>query len=343
MHNAQPWSFHYSRDSRTVALHADLTRTMPLADPVDRGLHLGCGAALLNLRVAAAHAGLSPATTLLPEPPEVPPLLATVRLGPGGHRGEPGGEDGGEDGGEGVGEGDGGDGGEAGRREDAADAPQPALRDLHPAIHARHTSRHPFADRPVPAGLRAALGEAARREGADLTFLTGPHLQVVLDLTRDAEGYDHMDAAREEERRRWTRQATTGEPSGGIPDAALGPAKSGGAGPARDFAASEPVPGRVRAEFERRPQLALLVTRGDHPADWLRAGQALERVLLLATLNGLSTSFATQALEWPDLRWLLRDPLSGAGHVQMVLRLGYGPDGSGAPRRPVEEVLSVGD
>jgi hypothetical protein len=51
----------------------------------------------------------------------------------------------------------------------------------------------------------------------------------------------------------------------------------------------------------------------------------MERVLLLATREGLSSSFVTQALEWTDLRWPLRDPISGTGYAQMLLRLGLGP------------------
>ncbi|GGU71063.1 hypothetical protein GCM10010211_40990 [Streptomyces albospinus] len=64
-------------------------------------------------------------------------------------------------------------------------------------------------------------------------------------------------------------------------------------------------------------------------------------MLLLATRQGLAGSFATQPLEWPDLRRLLRDPLSGTGYVQMILRLGYGPQGPRTPRRPVDEVLTI--
>lgn len=50
-----------------------------MADPTTRALHVGCGAALLNLRVAAAHHGLAAATTLLPAPSD-PAFLAAVRL-----------------------------------------------------------------------------------------------------------------------------------------------------------------------------------------------------------------------------------------------------------------------
>ncbi|MGY4742283.1 hypothetical protein [Streptomyces sp. ATMOS53] len=74
----------------------------------------------------------------------------------------------------------------------------------------------------------------------------------------------------------------------------------------RDFAGSRRVAGREAADFEQTPQLALVSTVHDRPDDWLRAGQAMERILLLATLHGLSSSFATQPLEWTDLRWPLR-------------------------------------
>jgi hypothetical protein len=58
MHNAQPWRFRFLADERLLLLRADPERAMPRSDPGDRALHIGCGAALFNLRVAAAHAGL---------------------------------------------------------------------------------------------------------------------------------------------------------------------------------------------------------------------------------------------------------------------------------------------
>lgn len=305
MHNAQPWYFGYARASRTFTLSADLERAMPHADPTTRGLHLGCGAALLNLRVAAAHAGHRTSTTLLPDP-HAPALLAAVRL----------------------------------------DAPHERtdefLAGLHPAVRNRHTSRSPFTERQIPENLRAALTESAAQEGAQLTFLTAPHRETVLDLIMHAEGYNRMDDGREAEQRRWTHD-TAAEPAvdDGVPDYAFGPRKRAGSAPLRDFAGRGTAPDRSYADFEERPQLASLSTMGDTPADWLRAGQALERVLLLATLQGLAGSFATQPVEWPDLRWILRDPQYGAGHVHMILRLGYGPQGPRTPRRPVDQVLTI--
>ncbi|MFF0167832.1 Acg family FMN-binding oxidoreductase [Streptomyces prasinus] len=305
MHNAQPWRFGYFRGSRTFHVRADLDRVLPHADPDLRALHLGGGAALLNLRVALAHEGWHPALRLLPDPAD-PALLATVH--------PTGSESGGS-----------------------------PLSGLYPAIHRRHSSRFPFEETEIPPALRAALADAAREEGATLAFPSSWHLHQVLELLEEAEARNRTDPGSDQDLAQWTR---TGSPSGdpapdGVPDYAFGPRKRGGRAPMRDFAGSRPVPGRGAAEFERNPQLAVLSTSRDRPEDWLRAGQAMERVLLLATHEGLSSSFATQALEWSDLRWPLRDPVSGTGRIQIVLRLGYGPEVPGAPRRPAPDVLDI--
>jgi len=305
MHNAQPWRFRYFQGSSTFHVRADLGRTMPHADPDTRALHLGCGAALLNLRVAVAHEGWYPATRLLPDPAD-PTLLATVQL-------------------TGFGSG------------------ESNLAPLYPAIHQRHSSRFPFEETEIPEAVRTALSDAARLEGASLSFATAWHLQQVLELVEEAEARNRTDPGSDEELATWTR---TGDPSvhstpDGVPEYAFGPRKRGGKAPVRDFAGTRSVPDRTATAFERSPQLALLSTSRDRLEDWLHAGQAMQHVLLLATLEGLSSSFVTQALEWPDLRWPLRDPMSGTGHVQMVLRLGYGPKGPDTPRRPVPEILDI--
>lgn len=303
MHNAQPWRFRLLSRERTLQLRADLERAMPRSDPDHRALHLGCGAALFNLRVSAAHAGLDPRTRLLPDD-EDPLLLASVRLA-------------------------------------EATVPDAGLARLHPAVRRRHTSRYPFDEREIPAALKEALADAAREEGARLVFPGPWHVETLLDLVRDAEGHDTLDPRGFEDVARWTRigAAEAGTATDGVPEYAFGPRKHDGKAPVRDFAGRRRVADRDTTTFEHTPQLALLGTGGDRPAEWLRAGQAMERVLLLATLEGLATSLTSHALERPELRPLARDPLSAVGNVQMVLRLGYGPQGPGTPRRPVREVL----
>ncbi|MEW2048064.1 nitroreductase family protein [Streptomyces sp. NPDC005476] len=309
MHNAQPWRFRFLRSDSAFQVTSDLERAMPRADPTTRGLHLGCAAALFNLRVAVAHAGWATATELLPDPAD-PRLLAVVRLiGP------------------------------ALTANDVSEDLSP----LYPAIRRRHTSRQPFTDEAIPPAIKNALSAAALLEGVRLIFPDAWHVHTLLDLVHDAEGRDAMDAAASEELRHWTRLGPeAGEAArDGVPEYAFGPRKLYGGAPVRDFAGRGVVPGREAAAFENAPQLAILGTADDRPRDWLLAGQAMERVLLQATLDGLATSLTSQALEWPELRWTVRDPQSAMGFVQMVLRLGYGPAGPGTPRRPVDEVLEI--
>ncbi|MEU3243950.1 nitroreductase [Streptomyces sp. NPDC006875] len=305
LHNAQPWTFRYLRDIGVLRLYADLERTLPRTDPDNRGLHIGCGAALLNLRVAAAAAGLAPLVRLLPDP-AYPEFLAEVHLC-------------------GIG------------------PPDRALAQLGPAIRRRHSSRLPFRDEEIPAAVRRRLYDAAGAEGAQLLFPGGWHVQTILDLVRDAEGREAVDPDIRGETVQWTRT----EPSAvagaadGIPGDAFGPRQRGTSVPVRDFAVGRPMTERGCAPFEKHPNIALLGTAHDEPADWLCAGQALERVLLRATADGLAASVTSQPLEWPEIRWTVRDPVSSMAHVQMVIRLGYGPESPASPRRPVADVLDV--
>ncbi|MEU0475047.1 hypothetical protein [Streptomyces olivaceus] len=169
------------------------------------------------------------------------------------------------------------------------------------------------------------------------------HLQQVLDLVREAETRGLTDSESDRELAEWTRPdaPSANGAADGVPAQAFGPVRSGGKAPMRDFAGPRRVSGRNSAVFEAAPQIACVSTTHDRPEDRVRAGQALERFLLLATAEGLVCSLATQPLERPDLRWLLRDPKTGAGHPQMLLRPGYGPVGPRTPRRPVADVLEL--
>ncbi|WP_327733963.1 nitroreductase family protein [Streptomyces nojiriensis] len=305
MHNAQPWKFVFRADTGVLALYGDPERAMTRTDPNHRALHLGCAAALFNLRVSAARNGLPVRVRLLPDEGE-PWLLATVAL-------------------------------------DGTAGEERELASLYDAVRRRRTSRYPFGDEPVPTALLDGLVAAARWEGCRLTVPDTWHVDTVLALVRDAEHREEIDPLVRAETAAWTSpvRGATGARRDGVPAAAFGPKSSAGAAPVRDFGRAGPVPDRGRAVFEKRPQLALLSTSGDTRADWLHAGQALERVLLRATADGLATSMTSQPLEWPELRWTVRDPVAAVGHVQMVLRLGYGPAGPATARRPVTEVLEI--
>ena len=91
--------------------------------------------------------------------------------------------------------------------------------------------------------------------------------------------------------------------------------------------------------YESRSHLAVLATARDEPADWLRAGQALQRVLLTTTSKGLAASFLYQLLELHDRRPSEPGWWPWPEYPQIILRLGYGQSGATSPRRRVDDAL----
>ena len=298
IHNTQPWRYRLDPDTATIEVHAATERALHTTDPLGRALHVSVGAAVFNLRVAVAHFGWDPVLRLLPRPGD-PRFLASVRLagpGRGSERYGPG---------------------------------------LYDAIWRRHSSRHPYTGRQVPAEILAVLQEAAQAEGARLALPGRAETNRVLHLTAEAERRSASDPDRRGESRSWVREGA----SDGLPGRVLGPQDATGRLPVRDYSVLRPRDYQPAADFEQHPVIAVLSTPHDHCADWLRAGQALEHVLLAATAHGVQASLLYQAVEWPDLRWALRDVHDGVAEPQMLVRFGYGPEGSASPRRPVADVL----
>ncbi|WP_327064887.1 Acg family FMN-binding oxidoreductase [Kitasatospora sp. NBC_01302] len=303
IHNSQPWHFTLVPRTATLEVRAAPERALPAIDPEGRALYISVGAAVLNLRLAAQDLGWAPEVTLLPDPGD-PDLLAAVVLA-----------------------------------QPAGAAPAVPAR-LREAIGQRHSQREPFTDQAVPTAVLTELAEAARAEDAWLYFPDSGERRRLLELTAEAERRSVTDPARSAESRSWIRGP--GAAPYGIPPEALGPQDAAGRIPMRDYAGLRPAEHRAPAEFETDPCLAVLATRGDHPQDWLRAGLALEAVLLHATVHGVRATMLHQALEWSALRWEARDPERGPGVVHMLLRLGYGPEGAHTPRLGVSEVLDDG-
>lgn len=290
LHNSQPWTFIVG--PRHVELYADTERHLRCADSAGRALHVSCGAALFNLRVAAERLGYHPRVRTLPDPNR-PTLVARVDVDHRQHR--PGG-----------------------------------LGGLFPAIEHRRTNRRPFHDRRISASVLATLSEAARAEGAILRVYDDPQeVTRIIDLLHDADLVEQSDHARTSERQAWIGGRHRLD---GVPLDALGPRPDEPRAAYRDLGRAVDTV-RDHASFETAPTLAVLSTAHDGPADWVRAGQALQHLLLDATAAGVAASFLNQPLEHDDLRSLVRSPLTGIGHSQMVLRLGYGDEVPATPRR----------
>jgi nitroreductase len=295
MHNTQPWRFRFV--GRSVQVFRDRDRELPAEDPSRRMLFVSLGAAIFNLRVAAAAQGLGAEVRHLVDQ-RLPDLVAVVELG---------------------------------------GPPNETLAGLAPYLTERRTNREPFTDTLVPAQVRAELDLCARVEGAVLQWIDKPSRRWWLRLaTNEAVTADDEDAARTAERRRWIGGDRDAD---GVPSSALGSRVAGGDPVVRELAATEADAARPVADFEREPQLAVLATRYDGPIEWLRAGQALEHVLLEATARGLSTSMLNQAIEHDDLRVQINDPLGPWQRPQAVIRFGYGPQVPPTPRRTAEDVL----
>ncbi len=304
VHNTQPWRFRVADNALEV--YADRTRRLAAVDSAGREMLISCGAALYGLRLAARSLGYLPRVSLLPDPRQ-PELVARLRLG----RSEP---------------------------------CTPAERDLLAAVPHRHTQREPFSGDPLPAGLLAALQHDAIAEGAALALIQGPGAyQRLAELVAAAGRWQRRDRLVRGELARWTRLpgsvARDGIPARALPArvSRLRGTAMGRLAP-RDFcpgAGSGEVAGGGPAAAT-----AVLLTAGDKAADWLRAGQALHRLLLHAATRWVVASMNTEPLESPALRGLVSARLGLRGAPQVVLQLGTARTAPATPRRPVGEVLS---
>jgi hypothetical protein len=300
VHNTQPWWFRVAGPA--LELHADPQRGLPAADPSGREMFISCGAALFGLRLAVRGLGCHPAMQLLPDP-EQPDLLARVWLG-------------------------------------APEPTKPAERALLAAITRRHTHRGPFTSDALPAGLLAALQRVAEAEGGTLVLLDRPgHHQQLAALVAAADRRQRLLSMVPAELRAWTRPPGS-RARDGVPARAYSaaPARPEGRLALRDFDLGRGW-GRLNGGGPPPAATMVLTTPGDGRADWLRAGQALHRVLLHAAGRWVFAGLHTQPLEFAPVRAAIRARLALPGAPQMLLQLGRADTAPVTARRPASELL----
>ena len=208
---------------------------------------------------------------------------------------------------------------------------------LFMAIKKRRTYRGPFEDRPITAAQIEALQRAAEREGTVAHVVTDPEQKrIVGDLVAQADLQQRTNVKLCEEVEAW------------MDSGAEAPVD-----PSRPLAAPRPVVGTtsvlewggekadfVEEEVVRSPAIVVISAASDHRVSWLKAGQALSRLLLTATVHDLSASFLNQAVEVPAIREKLA-ALIGKPYPQLVIRIGYPRGHALAPisRQSVDEKI----
>jgi nitroreductase len=284
----------------TIELYADLRRKLRV-DPLGREMLISCGAAVFGLRLAARSLGYLPVVELLPDPDRLR-LLARVRLGP-------------------------------------AQPITAREQEMLEALPHRHTHRGRFEPGPLPAGLLAGLQHDAVAEGATLALvdraMAYEQLAAIIGAVSRRQDLDPVARA---EIRRWSRGA--GSPArDGVPAQALplAAAREPGRLPQRDFDLGRGL--GLLATGGPPATTAVLLTAGDGRADWLRAGQALHRLLAHAASRWVFASLHTQPLEAAAIRSLIRARLALPGAPQMLLQLGLARATQATARRPPAELI----
>ena len=306
VHNTQPWRF--TADGQLISLHADAARQLRVADPDGREMMISCGAALFTARLALRSLDLVPETEVLPDPGQ--PLLVARVSWPR----------------------------KAGRTE--------FERRLFGQVRQRRTHRGGFDPAPLPPGLLAALREGTVRYDAVLRVVADDGQRAALAAAvEQAERAQRLDGDRVRELAQWA-PAPGSARTDGVPPTSY-PARAEHTDPdfpGRDFAHGHGwglPPLSTASRFRATGVAAVLTTAQDCPADWVNAGQALQRILLTAGTSGVAAAMHTQPLEFGWLRESIKTGLSDGAYPQMVLRFGTVIQAAASVRRPPDDVLST--
>jgi len=291
----------FAIDGDQIDVFADRDRWLTVADPDRRELHLSVGCALENLLVAAAHYGFDPRVSYRPEADGDDPVArVTLRRG-------------------GTG--------------DGLSEPRPTdWADLFDAITERTTNHGVYADEPLPEAFSDRLADCVADEPVDLTLVTGESIKRA--IARLQTRADEAQMADPEYRRELGYWIGTGALGANWLMARVGQL----AVTYLDLGRRE---GAKNSKLiESAAAIAVLTTASPDVESRVRAGQAFERMALVAASEGVAVHPASQTLERPEFRRELVETLDlGEAVPQHLFRLGFAEQTpEHTPRRPVADV-----
>jgi hypothetical protein len=304
-YNTQPWKFGLSGEG--IAVYADYSRRMSVADPGNRELLMSVGSAVMNLRVAAAYYGFSCQVSYnFSGDSEAP--LAFAALTP-------------------V------------RQNDKALA---SLQSLFPGITRRHTNRSPFLVTRIPASILSTLHGFEQGTDVTVTISTDGALNSqVGELVAAADQLLIGDQDFRKDTAEWIRSSWS-ERMDGLAGDSVG--LGGVAATLAPWATRVLDLGRVRAAKDKNLCIdapGLIVLSGEDTVPrFLETGEVLERLLLRLACEGLQTSYFNLPIKSPEYRTRLRALLRLSSWPQLLLRIGFClTEPAITPRRPLDEVI----
>ena len=307
IHNTQPWRWELRGDG--LALLADRTRQLSVADPDGHSLMLSCGAALTLTELGLRAQGWQVGTVRFPDDAD-PDLLALLR--PTGR--------------EQAGEAD-------------SEQAEVALR--------RRSDRRPFAPGQLGEDVIEQLRAATDGPGAHVHFPVREEEKTNLAVAVSwADRIERNDAAYVEEMTSWLRDTDVhadGVTVQVVPHVEEGHPRRTSL-PVRDFEVGVTGSVQIEHDVDEHPLLAVILTATDTPGNQLAAGEAMMRLMLRAEALGVACCPLSQAVDLLAFRARLQTLMAWTGFPQMMLRMGRPPAGDApplTPRRPVADVLRV--
>lgn len=321
-HNRQPWSVDLSEPG-VATLYCDLDRRLPHTDPFDRQITVSLGCFLELFTIALAQEGFGSQVTLFPQGDPQPRLderpVARIALQ------------------------------EAALQETTA-TPDP----LFAHIVSRHTNKEPFdMGRTVPAENVVAI-QAASNAGRLLSTgstLDDAKIDELRDLTwrgHEIESYTARTMQESIDLMRIGKDEVLANPDGidlsGPMFEALNLAGLLTREQIADTSSTAFAQGlqAYREIMHSAMGYVWIVSEGDSRAQQIAAGRAYVRMHLAATARGVDMHPLSQALqEYEEMSALYSDIKDSLGvpqtqTVQMLARIGYGPNINASPRWPAE-------